>query len=171
MLPAYLLAFCRAVIGLVFLVSFASKALNLYDFERTIASFAVLPKGWSKLAAVCFLVGEIAVAILMTLGGQILLLGFALAILLLLVFTAALGLVLVRRLRVSCNCFGPSSRLVSPYDICRNLGFIVCAVAGLTVLNVNPGDLHWLQWLLIGLVAAVVAAVWINLRDIAHLFH
>lgn len=170
MLPAYILAFCRAVIGLVFLVSFASKALNLHAFEHTIASFSVLPKGWSRPASVCFVAGEIAVAILITLGGQFLAPGFALAILLLAVFTLGLASVLARRLRVSCNCFGPSSQLVSPYDICRNLGFIVCATVGLAVLDVSPSTLQWIEWLLIGLVAAVVAAVWINLRDIAQLF-
>lgn len=170
MLTAYALAFCRAMIGLVFLASFASKAPNVRALEATIAGFAVLPSRWSRPVSICFLVGEITVTILMAVGGRFLTFGFALAVTLLLVFTGALGLVLARRLRVSCSCFGPSSRLVSTYDMCRNLGFIVCASAGLVTSALDPGDLYWAQWLLTGLVATVVVVVWINLRDIAQIF-
>lgn len=154
----------------MFLVSFASKALNLHAFERTIASFAILPKRWTESASICFAVGEITVAVLVTLGGPFLVLGFALAILLLVVFTLGLASVLARRRLVSCNCFSPSSQLISIYDICRNLSFILCAFIGLSLSESNSGKLAWLDWLLVGLVAAVVVAVWINLRDIVRLF-
>lgn len=167
----YLLVFCRIVVGLVFLLAFAGKVLNLVRFQQTVASFGILPPRLSALAAVLFVAGELVVVVLIALGDAFLGLGFALAILLLFSFSAALLLVLVRGMNVSCGCFGPSQKAVSAYDLWRNAGFLLCALAGLGVLAARPagGDLSLVELVIVGMAAGVFVTIWLNLRDIVQL--
>jgi hypothetical protein len=168
----YVLAFCRVVIGLVFALSSLSKARDLAQFQQAILGFRLLPARVGHLAAVAFLGGEFAVVLLMVIGGPLLLPGFALAILLLLVFCAALASVLVRRLHTACNCFGSSRKLVTPVDIWRNVGFLLCAGGGCEALlwtRGAPASLKGMDWLLIALGAGAFVAVWVQLGDIVHL--
>ena len=85
----YLLAFCRVTTGLVFAISSFSKARDLAQFQQALLDFQLLSRRLSKLAALFFLCGEGIVVLLIVIGGPVLLPGFALAILLLLVFCAA----------------------------------------------------------------------------------
>jgi hypothetical protein len=165
---------------IVFVVSFAGKILNISAFEQTITNFKMLPGHLSKPAAVLFLAGEIMVVILVTAGGMfgalqkmLLSLGFVLAGCLLLVFSIALISVLVRNIQTSCNCFGSSEKPASPFDVLRNVSFILCAAVGWVVLSVigNKGDdLTLLEWGIALCGAAIFVAVWMNLRDIAQVF-
>src|SRR5690242_17255269 len=113
----YLLAFCRVTTGLVFAISSFSKARDLAQFQQALLDFQLLSRRLSKLAALFFLCGEGIVVLLIVIGGPVLLPGFALAILLLLVFCAALASVLIRRLPISCHCFGSSNKPVTSADI------------------------------------------------------
>lgn len=172
--PLYLLAFCRVVVGLVFALSSVSKALNLAQFRQAISSFNLLPSWLSSIAAVLFLCSEFAVVILVILGGPLLAIGFSLAILLLLLFCIALVSVLVRRIRTSCNCFGPGAKQVSRSDVWRNIGFMLCALGGwggLVWTKDTLGNLGLLEWVLTGLGAGAFVVIWIQLGEIAQLFH
>src|SRR5690348_3348391 len=122
----YLLAFCRVVIGLVFAISSLGKARDLAQFQEAIAGFRLLSRRMSNLAAFLFLGGECTVVALMVIGGPFLFPGFALAILLLLLFCTALASVLIRRIQTACNCFGSTRKPVTRVDIWRNLGFLLC---------------------------------------------
>ena len=82
MLP-YLLTFCRLVIGLTFALSFVGKMRDVGQFAETIGRFELLPRWWTKTAALLFLGGEAAVVILLIAGGPLLALAFGLATLLL----------------------------------------------------------------------------------------
>jgi len=169
----YLLAFCRVVIGLVFIVSSISKALNISKFRQTIISFGLLPRSLTGIAAILFLCCEFAVAGLAAIGGEFLLPSFLLAIILLLIFCGALASVLVRRLRTPCNCFGSSEKPISIGDVWRNVGFILCALGGcvaLTWTQRTSERLGVVEWLLTALGAGVFVAIWIQLREIAQLF-
>lgn len=170
----YLLAFCRVAIGLVFAISSIGKIRDIARFQQTIWEFRVLSRGVSNLAALLFLGGEMAVVLLLLLGGAFLLPGFVLAILLLLLFCGALASVLGRNLSLSCNCFGASQKPVTVMDIWRNLGFLLSAVGGCALLVWTQGrqeSLGGVEWLLIGFGAAAFVLIWIQVEEIAHLFH
>jgi hypothetical protein len=169
----YVLAFCRIVIGIVFAISFLRKVGNVPVFEQTITQFSILPKRFSRLVALLLLSGEIAVVFLVTMGGSFLEPGFLLSILLLLLFSSALVSVLHRNIQTPCNCFGLAQKRVSPIDIWRNIGFIVCALIGcstLAVSNSGQEQLAPLEWGLLGLAVAFFVALWLHLGEIVQLF-
>jgi uncharacterized membrane protein YphA (DoxX/SURF4 family) len=168
-----MLAFCRAVIVLVFALSSVSKAVDIAQFKQTIHAFHLLPERFSRLAALLFLSGEFTVVLLVALGGSLLFVGFVLAVGLLLLFCFALMTVLARNIRTSCHCFGPGTKQVSRLDIWRNIGFIVCALVGSTTLpwiKGSQGAMGLGEWILIGLAATVFVVIWTQLEEITHLF-
>lgn len=174
MFLSLLVTFCRIVIGLVFALSFLNKVLNPTMFERTVFSFDLVPKPLIKIAALLFLSGELTVVLFALAGGTFLGPGFTLAGILLLVFTMALASVLIRNIKTSCNCFGPSQKPVSAYDIWRNAGLILLVLAGLGalfMLNSDVANLDVPELSIVVLVAGSFVAIWLNLRDIIQLFH
>ena len=174
MMSLYMLAFCRVVIGLVFVVSSVGKVLHISQFRQAISNFHILPGRLSGAAAMLFLCGEFVVVVFVLIGGPLLPFGFALAIFLLLLFCIALVSVLVRRIRTSCNCFGPGAKQVSRSDVWRNIGFMLCALGGwggLVWTKDTQGNLGLLEWVLTGLGAGAFVVIWIQLGEIAQLFH
>lgn len=166
------LIFCRVVIGLVFLIAGVSKAAHLPQFKQTIASFRILPRHLSSIAALLFLAGEFGVVALIIAGGRFLLPGFILAIMLLTIFCGALASVLIRKLHASCNCFGPSEKPVTVSDLWRNFGFIGCALFGCvtqTWLRETDTTLSWLAWVPISLGALAFVIIWVQLGEITQL--
>lgn len=121
-----------------------------------------------------FLCGEFAVVLLVIFGGSLLIIGFPLAILLLFLFCIALVSVLVRRIRTSCNCFGPGAKQVSRFDVWRNIGFMLCALGGWEGLGWTKntqGNLGLLEWVLTGLGAGAFVVIWTQLGEIVQIFH
>ncbi len=173
MMSLYMLAFCRVVIGLVFVVSSVSKVLHMAQFRQAISNFHILPRRLCGAAAILFICGEFAVVVFVIIGGPLLLFGFALAIFLLLLFCIALVSVLVRRIRTSCNCFGASTKQVSHVDVWRNVGLILCALGGYGVFawtKNTQGSLNLVEWVLTGLGAVVFVVIWIQSDEIVQLF-
>ena len=169
----YMQAFCRVAIGLIFAISSISKVRDIVQFQQAIWGFHLLSRPLSNLAALLFLCGEFAVVLLVTIGGPLLLYGFALAILLLLIFCAALASVRIRKLQVACNCFGSSKKSVTSVDIWRNAGFLFCAGGGCETLIWTRGaqeSLEGIAWLFIALGAGVFVMFWIQLGEIVQLF-
>jgi peroxiredoxin len=147
MLPAYLLAFCRIALGLTFALSFVGKVRDVGQFTGTMRKFDLLPAGWAGPAAVLFLGGEAAVIVLLILGGRLLPLAFALAGLLLILFTLALVSALRRNIEMSCNCFGASEKPLTYHDVWRNVGFMACSVLGwwlVPQVGGSPAAKNWL---------------------------
>jgi uncharacterized membrane protein YphA (DoxX/SURF4 family) len=173
MVMLYVLAFCRIAIGLVFGISFLSKVIDIPTFKRTMSQFAILPKQLTRFVALLFLMSECVAVLLLIVGGIFLVPGFLLAICLLLLFCTALVTVLVRRIRTSCNCFGPSTKQVSHWDIWRNIGLILCAFGGCTALawaKDTQEALNALGWVFTGLGAVVFVVIWIWFGEIVQLF-
>jgi hypothetical protein len=170
MLP-YLLTFCRLVIGLTFILSFVAKARDIGQFAETIGRFELLPRHWTKATAGLFLGGEAAVVILLIAGGPLLPLAFALAGLLLLLFTLALLSALQRGIKTSCHCFGAGDKPLTYYDLGRNAGFILLAAAGLGIAGATGTlpALAFIEHLFIFIIAAVFVLLWTNLSEIAAL--
>jgi len=176
MLSAYMLAFCRMVMGIMFAWSFVGKVREGRAFEQTITRFEVLPERWSRLVAGLVLGGELAVVIAMIIGGPFLAWGFLMGAGMLIVFCCALASVLARGLQTSCGCFGSTDKAVSSMDIVRNLGFVVCAVGGYSTSTITQNSLtvsDTLEWGLVGLaglLAMMFVAVWTQVGEINHLF-
>jgi|SRR5579883_82239 hypothetical protein len=169
---AYIQMFCRSVVLLVFIISFASKVSRIATFQQTITSFALLPRRFSRSAAYLFLLAEALVAMLVLLGGPLLLPGYLLASALLLLFCAALLSVIIRRISTTCSCFGPTTTPVSAIDIVRNTGFIACSFGGCLTLTgpVHLDALDLAAWALSGLCALVFVGIWTQLGEIVRLF-
>lgn len=169
---AYVQIFCRSVVLLVFAISFVSKVRARAAFQQTITTFALLPRQFSGPVATLFLTAEALVVVLTILAGPFLLPGYLLAAGLLLLFSAALLSVLIRRISSTCSCFGPTTTPISSIDIVRNTGFIACSFGGCVTLtgsaHLDAPDL--LAWALSGLCALVFVGIWTQLGDIVRLF-
>jgi len=173
MTQCYVFAFCRVVVGLVFLAAFVGKIRNIPRFQQTITNFQLLPGRLNGPMAFLFIGVELAVLICIAIGHRLLLPGFLLALVLLLLFSLALASVLFRKLRTSCDCFGSDEKPVSPADIWRNAGFLCCALGGCGTLIRLPDietSLTGLEWLLVGMAAGMFVLVWTQLGEIARLF-
>lgn len=172
MIWSYVLAFCRVAIGLVFLFSGVGKLRDLPQFQQTIANFRLLPAPMSYPTSLLFVGAEVAVVLLVALGGRFLLPGFLLALVLLLIFGAALISVLVRQIQTPCNCFGSNEKSVTQADIWRDAAFVLCALGGSVLIIGRMGleQLELLTWLLIGGMAIIFVLTTSFLDDIVQLF-
>ena len=173
MWAAYLQTFCRILLGLIFLLSSTSKLRDMVGFRKTMNNFQILPTQFNRFASWLFVGSEIMVVILFVVGGSALLAGFLLAAFLLTIFSLVLVSVWVRKLPTSCHCFGSSTRVVSLFDIWRNVGLLLCSFSGLLILveiQQNTAPLDLFAWLLIGGLAVIVVLVWTQLSEIIQLF-
>lgn len=170
---AYMPAFCRIAILLVFLASFIGKVRHIAAFQETITSFALVSRSLSRLFAPVIVFTEAIIVICMLVGGGLLFPGFLLAGALLLLFCLAMLSVLARKIATTCSCFGPTAKPVSPADIVRNVGFVMCALGGCWPF-VSPGQhqehLNIVEWAMIGLGALVFTLFWTQLSEIIQLF-
>src|SRR5579884_2855056 len=155
MFTTYLLVFCRVTIALLFIFSFCGKLLALRDFAVTIGDFKLLPRKWSKGAA-----------ILVTMDVNLTFIGFLLAITLLMIFSVALVTALWRKLDMSCNCFGRTEQRISHYDVIRNGIFILCGLTGLWLLRYAPQGLSVSEIILLALMSTVFLLFIVKLDDI-----
>lgn len=162
----YILMFCRMTIAVLFLVSFGRKLLAFRDFAITVGDFKLFPRRWSKTVAWLLLNGEIATAILVSLGGDLLLLGFLLAMVLLVVFSIALMTALWRNINMSCNCFGRTEQRISPYDVARNTFLALCSVLAWWVSRYPIESLSSGEIVLLALMSIVFLLCVTNLGDI-----
>jgi hypothetical protein len=164
---AALLIFCRWSIGLTFAVSALGKATAMGSFRDAIVDFGLLPAQLTGAVAGVVVGAEGLVVALEAAGGVLARAGFALALALLAGFSAVLARTLRKKTDVSCNCFGPSERKVSWFDVGRNASLALCCAGGLwtaaggTAVRLSAG-----LGLALGLVAAGFVIVVTALEDI-----
>lgn len=168
---AHILFFFRVMIGLTFLWSLRGKFMDLARFERTVSDFQVLPIRFIRLATIAVLIGEGVVGVCMLMGGDLLGLGFALAVMMLSLFSVMLALVLRRKIAITCNCFGSSKKQVSGYELWRNAVLIFCASSGLIVNSIfgSAIDLSLTNYLIIGSMSVICFVVLLSLQDVFYL--
>jgi hypothetical protein len=170
---SYVVTFCRMSIALVFLASFLSKVRHRSSLRQSIAQFRLLPPRLIGPAALLLLALEAAVPALVLAGGRWLALGFALALALLLLFSAALASLLVRRIATPCGCFGASRRPVSAAELWRNAGFLLCTGTGYAATMagaVAGAALAPAEWALITIGAGIFVGCWTQLGEIVAFF-
>ncbi len=165
----YLLAFCKITLGLLFLISFLSKLNSFSQYVATVRDFQLLPKSFTRLAAVLVLISELLIVLFLFKWPGI---AFCLASILLVIFSAAFASVLVRNIQTTCNCFGTSQHPISQVDLLRNFGFLLCSCGGgwLATKPEIPVSLAPLQLGIIGLIAFVFVLLWAQLGEIYRLF-
>lgn len=125
---SFIQTFFRLVLSLIFFVSSFSKIRYPQHFITTIDSYELLSESWYKLSAFTIIASEIAVAMMLLVGWQSRLaamIGFVILV----VFSFAIGVNLVRRrTNLDCGCFGRKyTQKISFGLIVRNLALAVVA--------------------------------------------
>jgi hypothetical protein len=169
----YILLFTRFALLLVFASSAITKLNNLSAFQNTIDNFHILPKQLDKPSAYLLFGGEIVVALFMLIGNYYLMIGFLLTILLLTLFCMAILWVLQKGILTSCGCFGPSQKEISYADFWRDIGFLVCALLGLTAISIHPNTTVTISYGekgILGAMAIVFVVLSFYLGEIIELF-
>lgn len=167
----YLIVFSRLVIGITFAMSVVGKLRDFSAFKASVENFRLLPKALVLPVAILGILFEITVILFIVLGNQFLLIGFGIALMLLLIFTIALISLLIRNIKVSCNCFGKTKDPVSGYDVVRNIVFIACALAGLFAsIQAVATNMTYVEIGMLMLFAFIFTLLNINLSQIAALF-
>jgi hypothetical protein len=168
----YLLAFCRFALLFLFLTALVGKVRGISQFAQTVADFRLLPPWLSQPAVFLFLAGELAVILLLLAGGSWLPLAFALAGLLLTLFSLALLSALRRNIQTSCSCFGNSDKPLTYYDVWRNVSFMACSLLGWWLaaqVLITAQPLNWVELAMAGFLAALFVMVWTQLSEVAML--
>ncbi len=164
---AHVLVLARLLVGITFVLSFVAKLRDVQSFRNAVEDFQVVPRRLVAPTAVAVLAVEATVAASMLTTGWALATGFVLAVGMLAAFSLAIGLVLRRRLEVSCNCFGSPTTKVSAVDLVRNGTFALFAVVGLWAMTAAGGTGVPAQDIaLTAPIAAVVVALLVNLNDV-----
>lgn len=167
MLSGYLLMFCRWGVGLTFLASAAGKLRDLRTFRQAVLDLAGLPAGAARPVALGTVAAEALVVLGLAVGHAGLPAGFALAAVLLLLFSGVLIGALRRKVVVSCNCFGTSERSISRYDLARNGALLAwCGAGEWSYLVADHPQLPAAGIVLTGLMAGCFVVIAASTEDI-----
>jgi len=161
----------RWCIGLVFLMSGASKIRRRADFNAFRASVAALLPRWGRdvrRLPEAVLMLELAVAPLLLVPGQAWL-GFALAIMLLVAFTVAIAAARARGVRAPCRCFGGSAAPLGVRHLVRNTLLAAIGAVGL-LSGSTPGHRAAATTAMAAGIGLVAAVVFVILDDIVDAF-
>jgi uncharacterized membrane protein YphA (DoxX/SURF4 family) len=133
----------RFFLALVFIAAGASKLFQAEEFERAVANYRLLPRRFSRPVAIWLPRAELGAGFLLACGVALVPVAYLTA-LLLLVFSVAVGINLLRGREMSCNCFGASaSEKMTWLTVGRNLVLTGIAVSVVlippTAFSVWPG--------------------------------
>ncbi|MFD5143037.1 MauE/DoxX family redox-associated membrane protein [Streptomyces sp. NPDC058401] len=136
----YLSIGTRFLIGVVFLISFCSKAkpAAFGEFADSLRDMRLVPARRVRPVAAAVVAAEAATVLLVSVpaaGGA----AFTIAAALLAVFTGAIALTVRRGAATPCRCFGASKAPLGVRHIVRNLALAACAVFGAVTTLMPPG--------------------------------
>lgn len=175
---SYLGLFCAVVLAGVFAVSAREKIgrTRFRVFSSGAGPLELLARRWRKPAAAVVAAAEVAAVAAFTAGSALVLAGLGRVLLvaaflgsaaLLTVFTAAIGVLLLRGERAPCHCFGVRDAPLGPVHVVRNLVLLAVAVTG----ALSPAGAYDAVPVALAVVAAVVVALLVvRLDDLAALF-
>ena len=130
---SWLLLALQVILSAVLLVAATEKMLRSEEFFAALR-LSHLPAGSIAPIGVAVPALELTLALALLLApARWLPLAFGAAALVLGAFTAWMGWVRARRLRVRCGCFGPGGGHVGPRTIARNLLLLALALGGLVL--------------------------------------
>lgn len=166
MSSAYVLLLARWFVGLTFAWSSAAKLWRFSGFEAAVSDFGLVPSRWTRAVARIVVVVEALIAVAMLIGGPILSIGFVAAFALLSCLTLAILAVLRRKARVACNCFGASDRVLTRYDVARNVILLGVCVGGLVCSRASTAAIEPLVVAVLGVASAAFVVLVANLGDV-----
>ena len=134
-----LVAVLRVALGVLFLVAAWPKLVDPPGFAESVAHYRILPEPLERLAALVLPPLELVIGLCLIIG--VLDAGAStLALVLLAVFTAAIGVAVARGLDISCGCFDTKGGTkVGALKILENTAYLAAALA------VAFGDRSWLS--------------------------
>jgi len=158
-------ASARLALGLLFLSSALAKLHNLSDFAAGLRAYQLVPAAALPPLALLLPLLELLLALALLLGVGLPLAGAASAGLLLL-FSAAVGLNLLRGRRIDCHCHGlAGSQLISWGLVARNLVLL----APCTLLVWHGATAAWPPVTALALVSlALLVTSWFVLSGLIH---
>lgn len=133
----YLALTSQVLVGLVFLTSTTAKVRSPAAYRDFRAWIGALPAGAGWMAG-AVVATEVAIVVLLTLPGAAIM-GMALAAFISLVFATETVVVIVRRLEISCRCFGRSTSAMGMPHVIRDLLLAGVAMGG-AVAMLDRGD-------------------------------
>ena len=164
----YVAEACRLYILLVLIAAVAGKLAAMADFRDTVAALLPLPEPGVRAAAFAVAGAEALAALLLAAGGSWARSGMAAALILFILFTAAILIALVQGRTVQCRCFGGRGHAISVHDVARNGALM--AACGLYLRYGAPGaPIDEAGWLLLFGIAVILFLVTTNLDEIAML--
>ncbi len=117
----------RFILGCIFLASSIGKISSFHTFADEILDYQLISGKPAQVVAYILPFVELVVGLLCIMGFPLAPTSI-LAIFLLLVFTGAIVINLLRGRRFSCHCFGSSRAMIGPITAVRNLILIVLAL-------------------------------------------
>lgn len=164
----YLALLCVSILGGTFLVSLASKLWPGAAIRAFIDSLRMLPipgARWPEHLAVVALSGEAACILALLLPGTREW-GFALSVVVLVVYTGMLTIALRHGSTQPCRCFGlASNRPISRVDITRNLLLISLGVTGFLATDAAARQPTSPSGAAIAILAGLLLAAAVSLLD------
>jgi hypothetical protein len=154
---------CRGLIGLVFAVAAVTKVRGPGAYREFASWLAALPVPMARNRALpaAFIAAEVAIvalaAVPVTATAGLLLAAGCLA-----VMTGGTAVIVKRGARVSCQCFGPSSSLLSARHVVRDgilLGIALAGALGTSRGTASPAGIA------LSLVAALIGATFVVFSD------
>lgn len=159
---------CQAIIIFTFFLSSFSKLRHMSLFQDAILDFNIFPSKWSRQLASLILFQEVTVVILLILQ---VMMGFILAIFLLLCFTIVMMHTVITNHNVRCGCFGSTNQRVSILSIVRNTTLIMISLLGYYLFLQNKIAILRIESVIMyGLIGIVLSVLLVNLEDIVHLY-
>ena len=164
----YVAEACRLYILLVLIAAAAGKLAAMADLRDTIAALIPLPAPFVRAVAVAIVGAEALAALLLAAGGSWSRTGMAAALMLFILFTAAILVALVQGRTVQCRCFGGRGHAISVHDVARN--GVLMAACGLYLRSGAPGaPIEAIGWLLLFGIALILFLITTNLDEITWL--
>ena len=120
----------RVVLAAVFLLACTGKIVDPAAFSNVIFYYQLLPHGLINLLAITLPWIELITALALLLGRRYRAAAALLAIAMLAVFSAAMGINLARGVDISCGCFSSAAHHeggLTGWNIARNVGLIALA--------------------------------------------
>lgn len=163
-LISYVLLLCQFSIILTFGISSLGKLYDLRRFIKSITEFQMLPRPIVVPASISIVSCEILVVILLSLN---IYRGFYVSSFLLIMFSLVLIVAMMKHKHISCNCFGPTNKSISVYDVGRNILLLSFSVCGLFTANDFVTPIPFIGILIAMYSSVTIVFLCLNLEELA----
>ncbi|MFC1468069.1 MauE/DoxX family redox-associated membrane protein [Verrucomicrobiota bacterium] len=139
-LPPWIPLFSAVTVGLLFLLASLNKVLHPADFALSIFRYHVVPHSLVNFSALILSWLELVCAVCVLFVPKMRKAALWILLILLVVFTGAIVVNILRGLHVACGCFNtsPLAKPLSWINVLRNSGIILFAVLALIPEKIKP---------------------------------